>query len=367
MAILRVPMEDAQGLLLVAKTGLGAFASELPLCYPIGTSVASLAYELGQPIVANDYAAHPRALSVDAAAGLKSLAVFPIQVGGTVIGIVSLGCAEKDHFTAERVQLFSNSASEIGLLVENARLQGEAERRLAELYTSHRRLDLLSRRLLAVQEWERRDIARELHDEIGQLLTGLSFTLATIEHVPVTAPGGAIHRANALVDDLIVRVWHLSADLHPPMLDDLGLLPTLLWHIARYTAQISVQVQVKHHGLSRRKLPLAVEIAACRIVQEALTNIARHAWVQQAAVHLFANHNTLTVQIEDRGRGFDRHAVSATANGHSGMRERALLLGRQLTSETAPGAGTRVIAKWPLRRRVGGKRHKHNHLTRRRS
>jgi PAS domain S-box-containing protein len=284
LAVLRVPTEDGKGLWAVANSGPRVLEGEPPSVYPVGKSVSSLAYELGEPIVANDYAAHPRALLPVSAAGIRSMAVFPLKIGGRVLGIVSLSSGQKDLFTAERAQLLTAIASEIGLLVENARLQGETEHRLVELDNSRKRLELLSQRLLEVQETERRMMARELHDEIGQLLTGLSFTLEKIEQSPVMVPGDTVHKARALVDDLVARVRRLSLDLRPPMLDDLGLLPTLLWHFGRFTTQTGVQVCIKHRGLSGRRLPPEVEIAAFRVVQEALTNIVMPAYSRRMCV-----------------------------------------------------------------------------------
>jgi PAS domain S-box-containing protein len=367
LAVLRLPMKDGKGLLAVANSGAGALAGEPPAFLPFGKSVSSLAYEHGEPVVANDYAAHPRAVPSVSAVGIRSMAVFPLKVGGAVLGIVSLSSGQKDHFTAERVQLFTAIASEIGVLVENARLQGETGQRMAELDTSRRHLELLSRRLLAVQETERRDMARELHDEIGQLLTSLHFTLEIIERSPTMAPEDTMHKARAVVDDLMARVRGLSLDLRPPMLDDLGLLPTLLWHFERFSAQTHVAVRIRHQGLSGRRLPPEIEIAAFRVVQEASTNIVRHAGVQQAEVRIRATHERLRIRVDDHGRGFDLHAVCAASSGIAGMRERALLLGGQLTIATAPGAGTRVTAAWPLRSRVGRRQHERDHRPRGRS
>jgi len=153
-----------------------------------------------------------------------------------------------------------------------------------------------------------------------------------------------------MVNELMALVRDLSLDLRPAMLDDLGLLPTLLWHFDRYTAQTDVGVTFKHIGLEGRRFAPEVETAAYRIVQEALTNVARHAGVSEVAVRLWADQETLGVQIEDRGTGFDPEAALAAGDttGLAGMRERAVLLGGQLTVESASGAGTCVRAELPL-------------------
>jgi signal transduction histidine kinase len=131
------------------------------------------------------------------------------------------------------------------------------------------------------------------------------------------------------------------------MLDDLGLVPTLLWHIEHYTAQTRVRVHFRHSGLETRRFSAEVETAAYRIVQEALTNVARHARVVEATVRLWTHEALLSIQVEDSGSGFDSQAALASSDtsGLAGMRERAVLLGGQLTVESAPGDGTRLTAE----------------------
>jgi signal transduction histidine kinase len=126
-------------------------------------------------------------------------------------------------------------------------------------------------------------------------------------------------------------------------------VPALLWHFERYTAQTGVQVLFEHKGLQRRFAP-EIETAVYRIVQEGLTNVARHAHVAEATVGLVVGRGVLSVQIEDRGAGFDaeRALSNGTSNGLNGMRERAALLGGQFRINSSPGVGTRLMAKFPI-------------------
>ena len=203
----------------------------------------------------------------------------------------------------------------------------------------------LSRRLLTIQEEERRHLARELHDEVGQALTGLSLTLATARRGAVQE---YLDRAVAISDDLLERVRLMSLDLRPSILDDLGLLPALLSLAERYTLRTGVHVDIRHRGLDKR-FPAEVETAAYRVVQEALTNVARHAGTNSATVRIVAD-AWMTINVGDHGRGFDvdHNLESGRSSGLNGMRERVRLLGGKISIESALDQGTIVVAELPL-------------------
>jgi signal transduction histidine kinase len=165
-----------------------------------------------------------------------------------------------------------------------------------------------SKRLINAQETERRHMARELHDEVGQLLTGLGFLLRPNGDLQADALNSRIEQARIVVDDLLKRVRELSFDLRPADLDQLGLVPALLAFFERYTAQTAVAVNFKHQNVDRR-FSAEVETGAYRVVQEALTNAARHAGVPQIKVRVWVDANVLNLQIEDSGRGFDPEVV----------------------------------------------------------
>jgi signal transduction histidine kinase len=206
-----------------------------------------------------------------------------------------------------------------------------------------------SKRLVNVQETERRHMARELHDQIGQLLTGLRFLLEPNTGLPGEALKARFEQARIIVDDLLNRVRGLSFDLRPADLDQLGLLPAFLALFERYKAQTAVLVNFKHQGMERR-FSSEVETGAYRIVQEALTNAARHAGVPEIKVRVWTGTNLLNLQIEDRGRGFDPEAVRNTArsSGLIGMQERVMLLRGHMTIESSLGSGTTITVELPL-------------------
>jgi len=267
----------------------------------------------------------------------------PLVVQGQAIGV--LGADRKqsrrplDSATLNLLQLF---AAQAAVAIHNARL-------FDQVFAGRQRLQALSRRLVELQEAERRHIARELHDEISQILTGLKLAIEMGSRLPAGGVTVGLGEAQALANDLIGRVRELSLDLRPAMLDDLGVLPALVWHIERYTARTDIKVAFEQYGLERR-FPPEVETATYRIVQEALTNVARHARVTEVVVRLLADQESVSVHVEDQGAGFDPGAAFASAgtSGLAGMRERATLLGGRLVVESVPGAGTRVTAELPL-------------------
>lgn len=199
----------------------------------------------------------------------------------------------------------------------------------------------LARRLIEAQEEERRRIGRELHDEIGQILTGVNLMLARADVEPEL-----VRTAQEILAGLLDRVRDLSLLLRPPMLDT-GLVPALRWHLERFRAQSGINVAM--HTTAVPRLRTEVETAAYRIVQEALTNVARHAGARRATVSVRIEGERLSVEIADDGRGFDPDG-ECEGMGLESMRQRAALVGGRLRiASSAPGSGTLVAAELPLR------------------
>ena len=238
---------------------------------------------------------------------------------------------------------------------ELAQLSRTINQMLAAFEKDNAQLQVLSRQLVAIQETERRQIALELHDEIGQYLTGLKLLLEGSEKVSEPVRAQRLEQASKLVNELIGRVRELSLDLRPAMLDDFGLVPALLWLFERYESQTRVEVLFQNRLAENVRFDPEVETAAFRAIQEALTNIARHAGVNEAVVTLWQANGRLHVNIEDQGAGFDLDTVldGQRSSGLIGMRERIGLLGGTLSIETAPGQGTTLSIDFPLASRSG--------------
>jgi len=273
-------------------------------------------------------------------AGMRSFASAPLVMRGELIGTLNLSAELPGTFSHEVIEAAGEMASLLAISVHGAELLEQAR-------SGSERVKLLSGRLLEVQEEERRRIARELHDEIGQSLTGLKLALETV--IPADYAETHLQSAQELAGELLTKVRELSLDLRPAMLDDLGLVPALLWQLDRYTTQTGVEVSFTQEGLDARFRP-ELETAAYRIVQEALTNVARHADVSVAWVSLWLEEEILVVRIEDKGRGFDVAAYQAgsASRGLAGMRERAALLGGELEITSSMESGTSVVARLPV-------------------
>jgi PAS domain S-box-containing protein len=229
----------------------------------------------------------------------------------------------------------------------------QAEGRLKE---SRRRLQVLSRRLVEVQETERRRLARELHDEIGQALTVIEMNVQSLLASPGTdALAPRLKQSLEVVERVQEQVHDLSLNLRPSMLDDLGLEPALRWCTERQAALAGLQAEVRADPLEQRLDPM-IETECFRIAQEALTNVVKHARARTVTVELTKNDEDgqLHLSVRDDGVGFDvanlrEQAVRGASLGLLSMEERATLAGGGLECDSIPGQGTEVHAWFPLK------------------
>jgi signal transduction histidine kinase len=225
------------------------------------------------------------------------------------------------------------------------------ERREAERKHAQETLQILSRQLLEAQESERRRLAHELHDELGQGLTAAKLGLQMIEGVSDTA-AERLRDSIELVDGVLQQVRNLSLDLRPSLLDDLGLAATLDWYVKRQAERAGLVVHLSVEPLEPRLSP-AIETACFRLIQEALTNATRHAQAREVWVEVRKRADALHLRVQDDGVGFDVSAAQKRAAlggslGVLGMEERVRLVGGHLEIISAPGHGTDVRAYVPL-------------------
>jgi signal transduction histidine kinase len=261
-------------------------------------------------------------------------------------------------YLPDELAFLKGLANQASVAITNAQL-------FENVRASRTRLQHLSKRLVEVQDSERRLMARELHDEIGQVLTGLQFILESGRRLAEGEAKKGFENAQAVVGGLIKQVRDLSMKLLPSMLEDMGLLPTLLWHFDQYLEQTGIEVSFEHFGIENR-YPPAVELTVYRIIQEALTNTARYANIKRAQVRVVADDESIHLLVQDNGKGFDLEKTTPThAFGLMGMRERAFLMGGQLTVESAPGEGTTIKATLPITGRLERRKYDRKGLNRR--
>lgn len=265
----------------------------------------------------------------------------PLFARGTVAGLVSLGKLEADAFSEEQVRLAEAMSSQASVAVENAVL-------FAQMQASTLRMHSLARRLVEAQESERRSIARELHDEAGQSLASLRIGLRLLERE--IAQGGEITGKVAelvrTTDAVIDGLHRLAADLRPASLDHLGLDAALRQYAREAASKYGLAVHFKARGFTEDRLPAVVETALYRVVQEAMTNVVRHAEATRVDILVEHRGDRVMVMVEDDGVGFDpMHVGSGDHLGLLGLQERAEALGGTLTLESVRGVGTTIVVE----------------------
>ncbi len=227
----------------------------------------------------------------------------------------------------------------------------EAEEGLRE---AHGQLQALSRQLMHVQEQERRTLAHDLHDEVGTALTALKMNLQTMQRViDITPIADAVSDSLGILDSLLKRVRDLSLDLRPSLLDDLGLVPAIRWYVMRQAERAGIEAHVEAEVVPQ-ELPADKAVVCFRIVQEAVTNVLRHAGASRLDVTLRTAGSGFELRIKDNGAGFPvSESMAGSADrwtlGLLGMRERARALGGTLAIHSGRGRGTEVLAHIPLK------------------
>jgi PAS domain S-box-containing protein len=253
------------------------------------------------------------------------------------------------------VEFVSNVYQVNGTKVIQCNIRNITERKQAEAKHKEysRKLQVLSRRLVEAQETERRNIARELHDEIGQALTVMQLNLQAMLLSPGTeVVSPRLNETLEVVGRVLEQVHDISLDLRPSILDDLGLEPALRWYTERQAALVGLEVGFHADRLEQRLDPM-IETECFRVAQEALTNVVRHARAKTVTVELRKEKGQLHLRVRDDGVGFDmapvrEQAVRGTSLGLLSMEERASLAGGGLEFKSIPGQGTEVHAWFPL-------------------
>lgn len=282
-------------------------------------------------------------------------------------GIQAVSAREKASFSME-YQIDVDSAphwywarvnplagSDSGVVVSHLDVTDRVVAHLA-LREANRRMQALSGRILAVQEEERRAISRELHDDVGQTLGALKIGLHRLARAPAEGLPALVAECLQAADSALEKLRHLTHELRPPQLDQLGLEEALQWLAERQHAATGLEIQFKRGGLGSHRPPPALESACYRIAQEALNNAARHAQATLIRVSLESDGRLLKLSVHDNGIGFDESSARARilkgdSLGLISMEERAQLAGGRVKIRTVAGSGTTISAIFPLPQR----------------
>ncbi|MBN1991385.1 MAG: GAF domain-containing protein [Anaerolineae bacterium] len=312
-----------------------------------GKGIVGWVIEHGEPALVPDVTQDPRFFGdFDQQTGFttRSIICVPLQTGEQTIGAIEVMNKQIGSFSQKDLRLLSWLATPAAIAIQNARL-------FQQVQIGHQRLQSLSRRLVEVQETERHHIARELHDEAGQALTSLMVGLRLLEREANSSQTvvAQVAELKRTTNDILENLHRLAINLRPASLDHLGLVAALRQYIKNFDQQHdNLTVQFEMIGLGDGRLPPAVETNLYRIVQEALTNVVRHAQATRIAVLLERRGDQMLTIVEDNGVGFDPQAAEQNSRlGLLGMRERAEMLGGTLVIESTIGTGTTIYVEVP--------------------
>ncbi len=330
------------------------------------------AVRTGQPLWIHSHAEFAERYPVVAArrppGALEAVAVVPLRFEGRVLGTLVLSFDSVKAFTPDEQALLQALAQQCAQALERARLFAETqqlnaalEERVqartaalsqanAHLEESREQLRSLSARLQAAREDERTRIAREVHDDLGQQLSGVMMDLAWVQKRLRRDQPVLIEKAQsmaALLNTTIRSVRQITSDLRPGILDDLGLLPAIEWQLQEFEQRAGIPSEL-HAELTELTLPPAGSTAVFRIFQEILSNVARHAQATRVVVRLEPLAGRVRLTVTDNGRGISAAELSnPNSLGLLSMRERVRLFGGEVQVEGQPGHGTRVVVDIP--------------------
>jgi signal transduction histidine kinase len=352
-AIYLVDDDDRYARLAVSRGVSDGFESHPDIArIPIGERHVGSVAAAGESLVKADLVDLPfPSVAVMQRERVVSAAYVPIKREETVVGVLMVGTRRRRILNAEEVVLLETIGAQLGVAIDRARLHQEVR-------TARDQARLLARRVVQAQEDERRRIAHELHDQIGQAMTALKLDLEMLRDGVGAGDSQLDARLAediAIASELVEDIQTLSFTLRPMVLDDLGLEPALTWYIDRFSRRtgLGIEIDVAGIGEGHPRLPDEVETVAFRCLQEMLTNVARHAHAENVLVAVERRGSSFNLAATDDGVGFDvaevmRRGAYQVAFGLSGMQERVALVGGTLQIQSWPGQGTQVAIDVPL-------------------
>ena len=334
--------------------GLSAtYAEEMHV--KLGEGIAGKVAQSGRSTLLEDISLEPSAVRLDliSTEGLKAFLSVPLQAKGKVLGVMNVASRISHRFSKWDMHLLNSIGDQLGVAIEQAKLY-EQLRRGRERYRE------LARRTLLAQEEERRRIARELHDETSQALSGLALNLevliemAEIAGIQDTEFKAMLKKTHSLAIQISTEVSRLIADLRPSALDTLGLVPAIRQCAETNLTSLGIDVSFALNQVQVGKsLPAEVEVGLFRWAQGAIANIMQHSQARNATISLKREGDELVLCINDDGKGFDVSQLSGIEESGRGaglfsMKERVQLLGGTCSIQSQPGQGTTATARIPM-------------------
>ena len=299
-----------------------------------------------EPVIVADTATVPDWVWVPCGQHIRSWMGVPLRVKGQPIGLFSIDKAVPNFFTAQQAELAMALATHAALALENARLFNDVRDAQAQLAG-------LSAQVIQAQEQERQKIAVELHDHSGQALLGLRAELQALKHFLPPDSHQALEQIaylDQIVYSLSQDLRQLAHDLHPPMLFEMGLAPAVEQFLDEFGRRMAIAITFDfQHERQMKRLPRKIELNLYRILQEALTNLAKHAQASKVKVKLCLESQQVLLSIADDGVGISPQLrKSSPGFGLIGIRQRVRSLGGSLAISSQPGWGTQLVVEIPL-------------------
>jgi len=344
--------EQTQTLSHRVHRGLGKeFVEKIRLS--LGEGITGSVAQSGKAILLEDISSDPRVAHRElvSAEGLKAFICVPLRAKDRVLGVLYVASRMPRHFTTNDMHLLYAIGDQLGSAIEQARLY-------ERLRTARERYRRLARQILVAQDEERKRLARELHDETSQALSGLTLQLQALVDMAEMSDKhdtgfiAGLKKVQSLAIQVHNEVSRLIADLRPSLLDTLGLIPAIRQYTETRLRPVGINVSVETRGMDRR-LPPEVETGLFRIIQGAIGNIIQHSRAKNASIILEYQGGELSLSIIDDGEGFDVSKItdieeSGRGRGVFSMRERVMLLGGTGWIESQPGRGTTCRARIPI-------------------
>ena len=344
--------EQTQTLCYRVHRGLSARYAE-EMCLSLGQGIAGRVAQSGKSVLVEDISTDPHAARPDliSTEGLKAFISVPLRAKGAVLGVLNVASNLPRRFTKKDMHLLHAIGDQVGVAIEQAMLY----ERLRKGRERYRRL---AQNILVAQEEERRRVARELHDETSQALSGLALNLKAL--VDMAEMSGSqdeafkaqLKKAHSMAVEISAEVSRLIRELRPTLLDTLGLVPAIRRFAEDTLSPLHINVTLESTGAGQ-SMPTEVEVGLFRIVQGAIGNIAKHSQASNATIALEYKPSEVVLRVCDDGKGFDVSKLTdvdenGRGTGVFSMKERVNLLGGSCSIESQPGQGTVVTARVPL-------------------